>query len=68
MVGWILVCAVLWGSAFPGIKQVFIHWADQGVEVDFAMRSLFSGVRFSIAGLALLIWAKAPLREWRATP
>jgi drug/metabolite transporter (DMT)-like permease len=45
-----------------------MHWTESGVEIDFAMRSLFSGVRFTIAGLALLLCAKAPLREWQATP
>lgn len=68
MLGWIVVCAVLWGSAFPGIKKVFTHWSENGAEIDFAMRSLFSGVRFMIAGLALLLWAKSPIQEWRATP
>ena len=67
-VGWVIICAVLWGSAFPAIKRVFAHWTESGVEIDFAMRSLFSGVRFTIAGLALLLWSKAPLREWQATP
>ena len=59
---------MLWGSAFPGIKRVFIYWAESGVEIDFAMRSLFSGIRFGAAGVALLLWAEAPLREWAATP
>ena len=67
MVGWIMICAVLWGSAFPAIKHVFTHWTENGTEIDFAMRSLFSGVRFMVAGAALLLWAKAPIQEWRAT-
>ncbi|GAB5561792.1 MAG: DMT family transporter [Synoicihabitans sp.] len=50
------------------IKSVYAHWEAKGVEIDFAMRSLFSGVRFSVAGLALLLLAKYPGREWRATP
>lgn len=38
------------------------------MEIDFAMRSLFSGIRFSVSELALLIFAKSPGQEWRATP
>ncbi len=64
----VAVCAVLWGSAFPGIKLVFAHWAERGVEADFAARSLFAGVRFVAAGLGLLMLAKAPLKEWARTP
>ncbi|WP_221031919.1 DMT family transporter [Actomonas aquatica] len=64
----VAVCAVLWGSAFPGIKLVFDHWAAQGIEADFATRSLFAGVRFTVAGLGLLLFARAPLREWAETP
>lgn len=65
---WVTVCALLWGSAFPGIKLVFAHWAERGVEADFATRSLFAGVRFVIAGLGLLIFARKPLQQWAATP
>jgi drug/metabolite transporter (DMT)-like permease len=61
------VCAVLWGSAFPVIKLIYAHWAQQGVQPDFALRSLFSGVRFVVAGGALLIWARRPLAELGAT-
>jgi drug/metabolite transporter (DMT)-like permease len=63
-----VVCAVLWGSAFPAIKSVFNHWEAQGVTISFGTRSLFAGVRFVIAGVVLLMVAKGPLREWRATP
>lgn len=63
-----MVCAVLWGSAFPAIKSVFAHWEAQGVTVGFETRALFAGVRFMLAGIALLIMAKCPGREWRATP
>ncbi len=65
---WVFVCAVLWGSAFPMIKLAFAHWAERGVEIDFGVRSLFAGVRFLVAGGALLLIAKNPLGEWRATP
>jgi drug/metabolite transporter (DMT)-like permease len=68
LIGWVSICAVLWGSAFPGIKLVFAHWQALGVEVDFATRSLFAGVRFGAAGFALLVLAKHPLKQWHATP
>ncbi|MBC2600164.1 DMT family transporter [Puniceicoccus vermicola] len=65
---WVLVCAVLWGSAFPMIKLAFAHWAERGVEIDFGLRSLFAGARFFLAGGALLLLANRPGAEWRATP
>ncbi len=65
---WVLICAGLWGSAFPVIKLVYAHWAGQGVESDFANRSLFAGVRFTVAGLFLLLLSKQPLAEWKLTP
>lgn len=64
----IVVCALFWGSAFPVIKLVFMHWEEQGVEIDFSLRSFFAGLRFFIAGLALLLIAKSPWQEWKATP
>lgn len=64
----VLLCALLWGSAFPAIKSVYAHWAEMGVEVDVWSRWLFAGVRFVIAGGALLLLAKAPLADWRKTP
>ena len=64
----VLLCALLWGSAFPSIKLVYQHWDAQGVEVGLFDRWLFAGVRFMIAGGALLLLAKRPLQEWRSTP
>ncbi len=64
----VLLCALLWGSAFPAIKLVYSHWAEAGVEVNIFDRWLFAGVRFTVAGLGLLLIAKKPLEEWRATP
>lgn len=65
---WTLVCGMLWGSAFPVIKLVFAHWAEQGMAIDFATRSYFAGIRFTLAGGALLLLARSPRREWNATP
>lgn len=63
-----LICAFLWGSAFPVIKLVYGHWLDRGIEIDFTVRTLFASVRFIPAGIVLLILAKAPLRELSQTP
>lgn len=64
----VLLCALLWGSAFPSIKSVYAHWAETGIEIDLWDRWLFAGVRFVVAGLILLLLSRNPLLEWRATP
>ncbi len=64
----VLLCALLWGSAFPAIKMVYSHWAESGVEVGIFDRWLFAGLRFTVAGLGLLLIAKKPWQEWQATP
>ncbi|PQJ28265.1 DMT family transporter [Rubritalea profundi] len=64
----VLLCALLWGSAFPTIKMVYSHWAESGIEVNIFDRWLFAGVRFTVAGLGLLLIAKKPWAEWQATP
>lgn len=64
----VLLCAVLWGSAFPAIKSVYLHWGEAGVVVTVWDRWLFAGVRFVVAGVGLLCLARRPFVEWRATP
>jgi len=64
----VLLCAVLWGSAFPGIKAIFAEWDRLGVEATFSNRLLLAGVRFIIGGSILLLMAKQPWKEWQATP
>lgn len=64
----VLLCALLWGSAFPAIKLVYTHWYESGIVVNIFDRWLFAGVRFSVAGLGLLLIAKKPWQEWQATP
>lgn len=61
------LCAALWGSAFPGIKSVYGIWASQGLEVGLAEYWWFAGVRFSLAGAMLLVVARKPMAEFRAT-
>lgn len=47
------VCALLWGSAYPGIKsgyELFAVGAD-----DTAAKLMFAGVRFALAGALVLL-------------
>lgn len=64
----VLVCALLWGSAFPGIKAIFAEWERLGVEPDFSNRLLLAGVRFVIGGAVLLLLAKKPIQQLKRTP
>lgn len=64
----VLLCALLWGSAFPSIKSVYAHWEAIGVEATLADRWFFAGIRFAVGGFALLLLAKNPWREWQQTP
>ncbi|MGJ8725857.1 MAG: DMT family transporter [Roseibacillus sp.] len=63
-----LVCALLWGSAFPCIKLVYQEWKDAGIEASLTDLWWFAGVRFTIAGAALLLLSKQPLKDLRASP
>lgn len=64
----VLFCALLWGSAFPGIKGIYAEWADHGIEATLPNRLLVAGVRFAIAGFVLLLLAKQPWRQWQQSP
>lgn len=64
----VLVCAALWGSAFPGIKMVYGIWEEQGSDVGIRDYWWFAGVRFTLAGLMLLAVARDPWAEFAATP
>ncbi|WP_018970295.1 DMT family transporter [Rubritalea marina] len=64
----VMLCALLWGSAFPCIKLVYQHWGELGVEVQLTDRWFFAGIRFAVGGGALLLLAKNPWREWKQTP
>ena len=46
-----LVCALLWGSAFPGIKYLYREWPESK---NWDARLLVAGIRFFIAGLLLI--------------
>jgi len=53
-----LFCCLLWGSAFPSVK---ISYALLNLQNTFQTLS-FAGIRFTIAGLAVLVFAKAKLK------
>lgn len=64
----VLLCALLWGSAFPGIKAIYAEWERLGIEPDMPNRFVLAGVRFIIAGIMLLLIARQPFKEMKATP
>ncbi len=64
----VLLCAALWGSAFPGIKTIYRIWGEQGIDAGLSQYWWLAGMRFTLAGLMLLVIAKKPLAEIRATP
>ena len=64
----VLLCALLWGSAFPGIKAIYAEWETLGIEATMPNRFVLAGVRFTIAGVLLLLIARQPFKELKATP
>ncbi len=48
----VLLCSLLWGSAFPGIKYVYRIWEMDSLSTRF----LFAGVRFTLAGLLVFLY------------
>lgn len=63
----VLFCAVLWGSAFPSIKTVYGIWEESGIDAGLAEYWWFAGVRFTLAGLMLLLVSRNPWSEFKAT-
>ncbi|NCN04320.1 MAG: DMT family transporter [Spirochaetales bacterium] len=49
-------CGLLWGSAYPGIKSGYEFFAIDGA--DTPSKLLFAGIRFTLAGLLVLLWAR----------
>lgn len=60
-----ILCAVLWGSAFPVIKHVYAGWDSNSLE----MRLCFAGVRFTLAGVLIFPFCLSSLArsqgEWK---
>lgn len=48
-----LICCILWGSAFPGIKIGYQLWHISAK--DMASQIVFAGVRFFLAGVLTII-------------
>lgn len=63
-----LICALLFGSAFPAIKTVYAEWESHGLEITLFSIWIFAGIRFMIAGTGLLLAAKQPFKELKNTP
>lgn len=68
ILGIVLFCSILWGSAFPAIKHVYDIWAMDSMST----RLLFAGIRFIIAGLLVLVlirrpapWERIRRADWR---
>lgn len=51
------LCCILWGSAYPAIKIGYVSF--QIMPEDIASKFVFAGYRFVIAGIALLLVARA---------
>lgn len=51
----VIVCAALWGSAFPAIKLSYEALAIEG----FGERMVFAGVRFMLAGLLIVPFCRS---------
>ena len=62
-----LVCALLWGSAFPAIKTVYQHWDLQGLQRSLPIIFLFAGARFCLSGAGLLVLGGNLKKELRTT-
>ncbi len=52
---YVMICAILWGTAFPGIKFVYSTWPESR---EWDGRMLFAGIRFMIAGLMIMPFAR----------
>ncbi|WP_411825337.1 DMT family transporter [Luteolibacter sp. AS25] len=63
-----LLCALLWGSAFPCLKTVYGIWEEQGFEPVLSDYWWFAGVRFTIAGVLLLLISRNPWRGIKNGP
>ena len=55
------LCCLLWGSAYPAIKNGYVLF---GIATgDIPSKLVFAGYRFTLAGLALLVFARVTLRR-----
>ena len=61
----VAVCALLWGSAFPGIKTAYAAWESGGLGKTVWRLWWFAGLRMALAGAALFFLAKDPAGDLR---
>jgi len=59
-----ILCALLWGSAFPAIKLTYERLGDVGLKHYIA----FAGMRFILAGLMVLFFIKNKKQSWLKSP
>lgn len=64
----VILCALLWGGAFPGIKHIYLDLQQQGIPTGFSHRLLLAGLRFTLAGLLLLLISRQPIQDWKRSP
>jgi len=61
----VLLCAGLWGSAFPVIKLSFAHLALE----SYGEQLLFAGTRFTLAGILVMLFCRrSVLSSFRDVP
>lgn len=53
----VMICALLWGSAFPVIKLSYETMAVEG----FGERMVFAGTRFALAGLLIIPFCRSSI-------
>lgn len=57
-----ILCTMLWGSAYPAIKNGYALLAI--APNDVASQMVFAGLRFLLAGIFLLLFARLTGRPW----
>lgn len=57
-----LICNILWGSAYPGVKLGYAAFSVAAS--DWQSQLLFAGLRFCLAGLAVLVIGAAAGRSF----
>ena len=55
-----IICNVLWGSAYPGIKS---GYALFNITDSLFTKILFAGIRFSAAGFIVLVYSAVVNRK-----
>ena len=64
LAGGALFCSLLWGSAFPCIRLAHRYFDSEPLSNHIA----FAGIRFTIAGVLVLIFLKKNIENFRVSP